>query len=915
MRWTAAAVTLLASTVVLDGCASGGPALERTTACDGSAFATTLSAARTTSTEARAVWLDDHRLRWPGNHAGARYRLVGSASAALVVQTGAVVDGVDDAIALTPSIEPLDDALAARFRWFGPGLELAVPSVKSNRARLTNLLRGQLLLVEEDASGRVLAATRVQHAGLLDRLYTPAADGADLGATPSPAGTRFALWAPTAQRVSVCLFPDDRAAADGILALHRDETTGIWRGADPRDLRGHSYQYLVDVEVAGTGIVRNRVTDPYALALGADSKRSVVVRLDDPALAPDGWSRQPRPHVEHATDMVIYELHVRDFSASDATVSAPNRGKYLAFTESGSAGMRHLAALARAGLTDVHLLPVFDLATVPEEGCTTPTPVGAPDSQAQQATVVAGKAADCYNWGYDPWHYTVPEGSYASVAADGARRIVEFRAMVMALHQAGLRVGMDVVFNHTTASGQNARAVLDRIVPGYYHRLDATGKVTTSTCCDNTATENAMMAKLMRDSVATWARDYAIDSFRFDLMGHQPRAAMESLRTQVDAAAGHAVQLIGEGWNFGEVADGARFVQAAQASLNGSGIGTFNDRLRDAIRGGGCCDSGSAQVANQGYVNGLYYDRNALAPATTSADELAAIADRVRAGLAGSIRGFPLTDFRGQPKTLAQLDYFGLPTGYASEPTEVVNYAENHDNQTLYDLDALKLPTATSREDRARVQVLGGALVLFAQGIAYLHAGEDLLRSKSLDRNSYDSGDWFNRIDWSGVESTFGSGLPPAADNASSWSLMQPRLADPAMKPSAVEIGFSRDAFRDLLAIRASSKLFRLPSAAEIVARLRFPNSGAGQRSTLMVGRLDGRGLEGAGFEAILYFVNVDKAVASLALADEAGQGWQLHPIQRAATAADPRVHDAHYDAATGRFDIPARTAVVFVRP
>ncbi len=162
----------------------------------------------------------------------------------------------------------------------------------------------------------------------------------------------------------------------------------------------------------------------------------------------------------------------------------------------------------------------------------------------------------------------------------------------MNLHRAGLRVGMDVVYNHTFASGQKEKSVLDRVVPGYYHRLDAAGAVTQSTCCDNTATENAMMAKLMVDSAVLWAKHYRMDSFRFDLMGHQPRAAMERLQSAVNMATGRDVQLIGEGWNFGEVENGARFVQASQLSLNGSGIGTFSDRARDAARGGSAGDAG-----------------------------------------------------------------------------------------------------------------------------------------------------------------------------------------------------------------------------------------------------------------------------------------------------------------------------------
>ncbi|HEY8706433.1 MAG TPA: DUF3372 domain-containing protein, partial [Burkholderiaceae bacterium] len=514
------------------------------------------------------------------------------------------------------------------------------------------------------------------------------------------------------------------------------------------------------VFVRGVGLVRNRVTDPYSISLTTDSKRSYVADLTSQQLKPAGWDRARSPATVAApTDMVIYELHLRDFSITDASVPRAHRGKYLAFTDTHSNGMQHLRALAAAGLTDVHLLPVFDIATIPESGCVTPAVSGGPASEAQRATVAASAARDCFNWGYDPFHYSAPEGSYASNAADGATRVIEFRRMVMALHRAGLRVGMDVVYNHTAASGQTEHSVLDRIVPGYYHRLDASGAVERSTCCDNTATENRMMAKLMTDSVLQWATQYRIDSFRFDLMGHQPRAAMQVLKARLAQATGRAVPLIGEGWNFGEVANGARFVQASQLSLNGSGIGTFSDRARDAVRGGSASDRGEALIRQQGYINGLVCDPNALADPGLPLSALMRAADLVRVGLAGSIRSFEFTTHSGARETLQDIDYNGQPAGYASEPDEVVNYVENHDNQTLFDLDVYKLPLTTSREDRARVQMLGAAINAFSQGVAYFHAGIDTLRSKSMDRNSYDSGDWFNRIDWTYRSNHFGSGL------------------------------------------------------------------------------------------------------------------------------------------------------------
>lgn len=851
---------------------------------------------------AEAYWLDGRTLQWPGLRlkAGERVRLHHASDAGMRATVGGNVTGSGGAVDLVPSAA----SLPQRFWFIGDGPRFDVAG-----ADVAALLRQQLLLVHEAADGRVIAATGIQLPGALDDLYAAAERVGDLGAYPTKARTRFAVWAPTAQRVLLCRYAGAESPAMAVDAMRFEVATGVWRAELPGDLTGQAYRYLVDVVTPTHGRVRNLVTDPYSVALAADSQRSIVADLASPALKPLGWDAARRPaRVKAATDQVIYELHVRDFSIGDATVRPAWRGKYLAFTEGGSNGMKHLKALSRAGLTDVHLLPVFDLASVPERGCKTPQVPQAPaDSEAQQAAVMALAADDCFNWGYDPWHYSVPEGSFAT---DPLQRVVEFRRMVMALHAAGLRVGMDMVYNHTTAAGQHPKSVLDRLVPGYYQRLDARGEVERSTCCDNTATEHRMMAKLMIDSAALWVREYRIDSMRFDLMGHQPREAMERLQARVDAEAGGPVQLLGEGWNFGEVANGARFVQASQLSLNGSGIGTFSDRGRDAARGGSAGESGDDSVRRQGWLNGLVYAPNALANAKP--EELQAAADLVRVGLAGSLRDFELTTWRGEKKRLDQIAYGDQPAGYASQPGEVVNYVENHDNQTLFDINALKLPLFTSREDRARVQMLGAALVAFSQGVAYFHAGQDILRSKSMDRNSYDSGDWFNRLDWNYRSNHFGAGLPPKQDNfgkdGRDWALARERLSDPSIAPGPTEIAWARDVFRDLLEIRASTPLLRLPSGAEIKARVSFPGSGAGQNPVLVAMRIDGHGLPG--FKAALVLINVAPTAQALALPEEAGVHWALHPVQQ--RGADERVRrEARLRGV--RFEVPARSAAVFV--
>ncbi len=865
--------------VLLAAASGASAATAEVAACNATHFQTVLAPEATPAPPAHAVWLDARRLRWPDAPAGAaRFRLIPSAGPALRLARNA--DGT-----------------------------LSLPGADAKR--LASLHRGALKLVAEDASGRVLQATSTQAALALDAMYARDEALPDFGVRVSAAGTAFRLWAPTAQAVHACLHTSATAPAARVLRLHRARQGGSWFGLHARDLTGGSYTYLVDVYVRGVGLVRNRVTDPYSISLSTDSQRSWIGRVDAPALQPEGWATTPRPDtVRASTDLVLYELHLRDFSVGDASVPAAHRGKYLAFTHTGSNGMRHLQALRAAGVTDIHLLPVFDFATVPEAGCVTPEVNGTLDGDTQQAAVAAVARQDCYNWGYDPLHYTAPEGSYATDAADGAVRILEFRRMVQALHRAGLRVGMDMVYNHTSASGQKAHSVLDRIVPGYYQRLNAKGEVETSTCCDNTATEHRMMARLMIDSAVTWAREYRIDSMRFDLMGHQPRAAMERLQQAVNAATGRHIHLIGEGWNFGEVKDGALFVQAAQGSLNGSGIATFSDRARDAVRGGGCCDDAAGTLARQGWINGLHYAPNPHAQAPR--EDLLKAADLVRVGLAGTLRDVRLLALDGREKRLAEIDYAGQGAGYASQPGEVVNYVENHDNPTLFDINVLKLPPGTSREDRARVQLLGLATTAFSQGIAYFHAGVEMLRSKSLDRNSFDSGDWFNRIDWTFSDNFYGSGLPPRGDNTSLWPAMKPLLADASIKPTPADIRFTRDAFFDLLKIRASTPLFRLRSADEVAQRLRFLNTGPAQEPTLIVGRLDGRGLADAGYAEVLYAINVSPSPGTLALPELRGRAYQLHPVHR--TGADRRPADlSRWDAATGTLTVPARTALVYV--
>lgn len=864
---------------------------------------------------ARAYWLDAFRLRWPGKPAEGEYRLLASASGQLRAARGNRPVAGDLRVLKLERADP-PAALAAKFAFIGDGVDLRPAQVID----VAELLRGQLVIAQLDAAGRVLDATYLQHPGALDALYADVAaahDAPALGAWQADGVAQWRVWAPTARSATLCAY--DREGRAHALPMQREAGTGAWTASLPGVQSGRVYGYEVEVFVPGTGQVRNRGSDPWATAVTANGERAVLLDLDDAATKPAGWddAASTRPAAPaRQTDMVIYELHVRDFSVGDASVAPAHRGKYLAFTDAQGAGMRHLAGLRAAGLSDIHLLPVFDIATIPERGCIAPViPQAAPDSQAQQGAVMAVAGKDCFNWGYDPLHYGLPEGSYASGVDDPAARVRELRAMVQALHRAGLRVGMDVVYNHMTRSGQDPQALLDRLVPGYYQRLDASGKVETSTCCANTATEHRMMGRLMRDTLVRWARDYRIDSFRFDLMGHQPLAEMQRAQREVEAAAGRAIPFIGEGWNFGEIADGKRFVQAAQPQLAGTGIASFSDRTRDAARGGGCCDSGEALLAKQGWLTGMVDAPNGRgAPATRA--EQRRTADMIRVGLAGTLRDYRMQTADGGEQALSAIDYAGGPAGYVARASEVVNYVENHDNPTLFDVGVMKLPLETSASERARMQLLGAALVAFSQGVAYYHAGIDVLRSKSLDRNSYDSGDWFNRLDWTYRDNGFAAGLPPKPDNGKDWPLLAPLLRAPGIQPSPDDIAFMRDAFRDVLRIRASTPLFRMDDAAEIRKRLRFENAGPAQDPAVIIGHLDGTGMSDAGFAEVIYLFNTSPRPKQLALPAQRGKRWRLHPVQASRDAADARVRDgARYASHEGMFNIPGRSAVVFVIP
>ena len=792
--------------------------------------------------------------------------------------------------------------------------------------KLPDILKGPIAITESDANGKLLDATSVQAWGALDDLYASSASSATLGVSYAKDAPTLSLWAPTAKSVALHLYDDSKTTADKTIGMTFDAKTGIWSAAGDASWTNKFYLYEVHVYAPSTHkLETNMVTDPYSISLSMNSTRSQIINFADPSLMPDGWQALAKPDLKSPTDIVLYELHVRDFSISDQSVPEKYRGKYMAFTVSDSNGMKHLRELAAAGLTHIHIMPAFDMTSVNEDATkrTEPDPAQLaalpPDSDQQQALILPLRDKDGFNWGYDPYHYTTPEGSYAT-DPDGSTRVLEFRRMVQALNKAGLRVTMDVVYNHTAASGQDPLSVLDKVVPGYYHRLNAEGALETSTCCQNTATEHVMMEKLMIDSLVTWATAYKVDAFRFDLMGHHMLSNMvkvqdtlHALTVAKDGVNGAQIYLYGEGWDFGEVALNARGKNATQINTAGTGIGTFNDRLRDAGRGG----SPFSDLREQGFLTGLFYDPSKYQTDQMPLDKQKATVlhemDLIRIGMAGNLQAYTFTDASGKTVRGAQIDYNnGQPAGYTLLPQENIVYVSAHDNQTLFDAIAMKAPAAADIKTRVRMQNLGADVVLLSQGVPFFLAGDDMLRSKSLDGNSYNSGDWFNKLDFTYQTNNFGVGLPSAGDNKSNWPLMKPLLADPALKPSPADIQFAVTHFEEMLQIRKSSPLFRLSTAQDVQDRLTFYNVGPDQVPGLIVMRLADTGAASIdpAYSQIVVMINATPKDQTFSSADFANAGFMLHPVQ--AKSADAALKNAKYDAA-GTFSVPARTTMIFV--
>jgi len=730
---------------------------------------------------------------------------------------------------------------------------------------------------------------------------------------------KLKLWAPTAQQVSLLLF-DHEADTTPSATIPMHEHKGVWVANGETSWKDKYYLYSVKVWApVDAAVDMNVTTDPYSIDIALNGTKSRITDLDSEETKPEGWDSSSSPSLRSLSDLSLYELHIRDFSVNDATVPAAHRGTYEAFDDQNSNGMRHLRSLAQSGLKAVHLLPSFHFASVNEDKSTwettgnlSPYP---PDSEQQQAAVTAIQSKDGYNWGYDPVHYMTPEGSYA---VNPDNRIREYRTIVKGLHTAGLRVVQDVVFNHTSASGEGPNSNLDEVVPGYYHRLDSNGNLETGSCCPDTASEHRMMEKLMIDTLVLNASEYKIDGFRFDILSfhflynmQHIQAALRALTPEKDGVDGSKIYLYGEGFNFGDTANNQIGPNADQVNLYGYSIGTFNDRIRDGIRGG----SPFTDERVQGFATGLFTDpsdyTNQNPPQNGQLSQLLQYSDWILVGLTGNLRDYTFIDSTGTTVTGAQVSYYGQPTGYTATPIEAVNYCSVHDNQDLFDAVQLKANFNDSIATRARRQVLGMSLIALGQGIPFFQAGDDLLRSKDMDQNSYDSGDWFNKIDWSGQTANWGIGLPLASQNSSQWPLMQSLLSNPAYTPQPVNIAYSGAAFRELMQIRYSSRLFRMSTFEQVQQNLTFLNTGQSQTLGLIVMRLDANGRDYGDYKHIVVVFNATNAQETFTDARLQGLRLHLHPVQQ--HSSDPATRQSSFNAQSGTATVPGLTTAVFV--
>ncbi|MDF2921789.1 MAG: pullulanase [Paenibacillaceae bacterium] len=500
-------------------------------------------------------------------------------------------------------------------------------------------------------------------------------EGGDLGAHYTPEATSFSLWAPTSSEALVVLYSSWDGGPEREILMTRGDK-GVWNTVIPGNLEGMLYTYRVLVSDQW-----NEAVDPYAKAVSINGDKGALIDLSK--TNPHRWTND-RPPFDHPLDSIIYEVHIRDLSIHPLS-GITHKGKYLGACEPGTTGPEGIATglshIRSLGVTHVQLLPVYDYAT---------------------ESVDETNPDECYNWGYDPKNYNAPEGSYSLNPYDPGTRILELKTLIQTLHDNGLRVIMDVVYNHVY---DGYRIHFTKLVPGYYLRYKNNGRFSNGSGCGNdTASERRMMRRFIVESVLYWAQEYHLDGFRFDLMGLLDVETMNEIRRRLDELDPTIVTL-GEGWVMQtELPESMRANQINAGEL--PGIGHFNDHLRDALKG--------------------------------------SLFNSHASGFAGGEHGLERQIERGIAAAVA---YNYEIRGFALEPVQTVSYVEAHDNHTLWDKLLLSNPQENDEIRRQR-HMLASAVVLTSQGIAFLHAGQEFMRTKEGHDNSYRSPDPVNWLDW-----------------------------------------------------------------------------------------------------------------------------------------------------------------------
>lgn len=591
----------------------------------------------------------------------------------------------------------------------------------------------------------------------------PVYSGKDLGITYSPQRSIFKIWAPTAAAAELKLYHAGTGnTLAGVFPMVKAKN-GVWTTTIYTDQKNKFYTFRVKIN----GQWSEETTDPWVKAVGVNGKRGAVIDLKE--TNPLNWDKDRSPILKNPVDAVIYELHVRDASIHESS-GIKHKGKFLGLTETGtknpagqSTGLDHIKEL---GITHVHLLPSFDYNSVDESN---------PDVK--------------YNWGYDPLHYNLPEGSYATNPYDGAVRIKEFKQMVQAFHQQGIGVIMDVVYNHTALT---EKSNFNQLVPGYYYRQDKDGKFSNATACGNeTASERPMFRKFMLESLLYWVQEYHIDGFRFDLMGVHDIETMNLISKELHKIKPD-ILLYGEGWTAGAspLPDSLRALKANTARLDR--IAAFSDDIRDGIKGS------VFEHADKGFASG-------------------------KSGMEESIK-FGITASCPHPQVdYSKVNYSKVP--WSASPSQTVSYCECHDNHVLADKLTISVKDATP-EQREQMQRLALSIVLTSQGISFLHAGTEFMRTKQGVENSYESSDSINSIDWN-------------------------------MKKEHAAL---YDYLRALIVLRKEHPAFRLRTAAAIAEQIKF----AGKKipEGMIVYEIDGKAA-GDSWSKILIFLVGNKTPIS----------------------------------------------------